>query len=73
MSRYGEIPMIDMADLTDLELLKTHRLYSDEFQQLPQERQNKIYEYCKLHANHAGCRASLEQIRYAVTKIYFGW
>ena len=73
MSRYEKIPMIEMADLNDLELLKTHRIYSDEFEKLPEERKLEIYKYCKLHATCPGCRASLEQIRYAVTKLYFGW
>ena len=73
MSRYEKIPMIEMADLNDLELLKTHRIYSDEFEKLPEERKLEIYKYCKLHATCPGCLASLEQIRYAVTKLYFGW
>ncbi len=73
MAKYGTIPILDMEDLTDLELLKTHRLYSDEFAELPKERQSEIYKYCKLHATHDGCRATLEQIRYAVSKIYFGY
>lgn len=65
--------MIDMDDLNELELLKTHRIYSDEFQELSKERQMEIYRYCKTHATCPGCLASLEQIRYAVTKIYFGY
>lgn len=72
MARHGEIPMIDMEDLNDLELLKTHRIYSDEFHGLPKERQAEIYSYCKTHATCPGCLASLEQIRYAVTRLYFG-
>lgn len=73
MARHGEIPMIDMEELNDLELLKTHRIYSDEFQELPKDRQMEIYRYCKTHATFPGCLASLEQIRYAVTRIYFGF
>lgn len=72
MARYGEIPMIDMEDLNDLELLKTHRIYSDDFEELPKDRQIEIYLYCKMHATCPGCLASLEQIRYAVTRLYFG-
>lgn len=68
----ADIPMIDMQDLTDLELLKTHRIYSTEFEDLSRERQTEIYRYCVLHANHPGCRASLEQIRYVATRLYFG-
>ena len=66
-----EIPMIEIENLNDLELLKTHRIYSSDFEDLPEERQKEIYAYCKLHATWYGCQASLEQIRYAVTKIYF--
>lgn len=73
MAKYGDIPMIDMVDLTDLELLKTHRIYSDEFSDLPKDRQMEIYKYCKFHATCPGCLASLEQIRYSVTRIYFGF
>lgn len=73
MKTYVNIPMIDMEDLTDLELLKTHMIDSGEFEDLPKERQYEIYKYCKYHATCAGCLASLEQIRYAVAKIYFGW
>lgn len=73
MAKYCEIPMIDMEDLTDLEMLKTHRIYSDDFAELPEARKREIYRYCKTHANHPGCLASLEQIRYAVTRIYFGY
>ena len=73
LAKYGEIPMIDMEDLTDLELLKTHRIYSDDFAELPEDRKVEIYRYCKLHATHKGCLACLEQIRYAVTRLYFGF
>lgn len=72
MMKYGDIPMIYMEDLNDLELLKTHRIFSDEFEELPKERQMEIFKYCKCHATCPGCLASLEQIRYAVTRIYFG-
>lgn len=73
MAKYGEFPMIDMEDLNDLELLKTHRCYFDEFQELPKDRQAEIYRYCKFHATFPACRANLEQICYAVSKIYFGY
>ena len=73
MARYGELPMIDIEDLTSLELLKTHRIYSDDFAELPEERKKEIYHYCKTHATNPGCLASLEQIRYAVTRLYFGY
>lgn len=69
----NQIPMIDIEDLTDLELLKTHRMYSSDFEDLPRERQEEIYKYCKCHATWYGCTATLEQIRYAVARIYFGY
>lgn len=71
MAKYNTT-MIAIEDLTSLDLLKTHCMYSDDFEKLPKERQKEIYTYCKLHANWPGCLATLEQIRYAVTKIYFG-
>lgn len=71
--KHGEHNMIDMEDLTDLELLKSHTIYSDEFEELPKERQIDIYQYCKLHATHPYCRENLKQIRYAATRIYFGF
>lgn len=70
---YGEFPMIEREELTDLSMLKDHILYSDEYDEMSKEEQEKIYHYCKLHATHKGCRKNLEQIRYAVTRIYFGW
>ena len=73
MAKYGAISMIDMENVTDLELLKTHCIYSDEFKELPIERQKEIYKYCKLHATHIGCQECLKQIRYAVSRIYFGF
>ena len=66
-----DIPMIDMEDLTDLELLKNHCIYSDDFEELPKERQKEIYQYCRMNAVHKGCSKSLVQIRYAVSRIYF--
>lgn len=71
--KYGERKFIDMADLNDLELLKTHCIYSDEFEELSEERQTEIYKYCKLHATFEYCRLNLEQIRYAVVRQYFGF
>ena len=66
-----EYEMIDMEDLADLNMLKNHVIYSDEFEELPKDRQTEIYEWCKLHATHPIVRRNLEQIRYAATKIYF--
>ena len=44
-----------------------------EIENMPREQQEKIYYYCKLHATNPACLENLKQIRYAVTKIYFGW
>ena len=63
--------MLDMDDFADLDMLKNHLMYSDEFEKLEKDRQAEIYEWCKLHATHPIVRKNLEQIRYAVTKIYF--
>lgn len=71
MIKYGERKMIEAKNLDNLELLKTHCMFSDEFEELPKERQTEIYRYCKLHATHEYCQLNLEQIRYAVTKLYF--
>lgn len=73
MLKYGEHNMIDMADLEDLDLLKSHVVYSDEFAELPKERQTEIYRYCKLHATNEFCLENLKQIRYAVSRLYFGY
>lgn len=67
------VKMIDIEELTDLELLKTHCIYSSDFEDLSKERQKEIYIYCKIHATYPGCLASLEQIRYAVTRLYFNY
>lgn len=71
--KYGEFPMIEREELTDLSMLKDHVLYSDEYEDMTKEEQEKIYRYCKVHGNYKGCRENLTQIRYAVAKIYFGW
>lgn len=65
--------IIDATDIKDFDILKTRVIYTDTFFDLPKEQQSKIYEYCKLHANNAACRDNLKQIRYAVSKMYFGW
>lgn len=69
----GEIPLITRGEFTELSMLKDHVLYSDEIEDMPKEEQEKIYEYCKMHANSPACRENLRQIRYAVARIYFGW
>lgn len=63
--------MLDMEELSDLNMLKTHLMYSDDFEELPKDRQKEIYNWCRLHATHPVVLKNLEQIRYAVTRIYF--
>lgn len=65
--------MIELSELTDLELLKTKCIYSDDFQELTKERQKEIYDYCRRHATFPMIKRNLEQIRYAVTNVYFGY
>lgn len=64
--------LIDMENLTDLEMLSDYVIYFDEFAELPKERQKEMYHYCKMHANREVCRENLKQMRYAVAQIYFG-
>ena len=64
--------LIDMEDLTDLEMLSEHVIFFDEFEEFPKERQQEMYHYCKMHANREVCRENLKQMRYAVARIYFG-
>ena len=71
--KYGEFPMITREEMTDISMLKDHILYSDEIEDMPNEEQEQVYRYCKLHATFRACQANLKQLRYAVTRIYFGW
>lgn len=71
--KYGEFELITAEELTSLDDLKEKVLYTDEYEEMPKERQAEIYQYCKLHATHKACLENLKQIRYAVSKIYFGW
>lgn len=71
--KYGEFPLITRDELTELSMLKDHVLYSDEIEDMPKEEQEKIYHYCKVHGNLRACRENLQQIRYAIATIYFGW
>lgn len=71
--KYGEFPMITREEMTDISMLKDHILYSDEIEDMPKEEQEQVYRYCKLHATFRACQANLKQLRYAVTRIYFGW
>lgn len=71
--KYREFELITADELTSLDLLKEKVLYSDEIEGMTKEHQTEIYRYCKCHATSKACRENLEQIRYAVAKIYFGW
>ena len=65
--------LIDGNELfKNLYLLNDHVMYSDDFAELPKEKQTEVFNYCKLHANNPVIIENLKQIRYAVTKIYFG-
>lgn len=65
--------MIDIEDLNDLALLKSNLIYEDDFEELPKERQEEIYLYCKAHCQHIYCKKNLITINRAVAKIYFGY
>lgn len=70
--KYREFDLITADKLTSLDILKEKVLYSDEIEDMSKEQQTEIYRYCKLHATNKACLENLKQIRYAVTKIYFG-
>lgn len=71
--KYREFEPITAEELTSLDDLKEKVLYYEDIEEMSKERQTEIYHYCKLHATHKSCLENLKQIRYAVTKIYFGW
>lgn len=58
--------------LENLEVLTEKVIYSDTFFELSKEEQEKIYMYCKTHCTSEAVKDNLAQIRYAVTKNYFG-
>jgi hypothetical protein len=66
-----DVPMIDIEELIDIDQLKTHCIYSSDFEGLTETTQTEIYRYCKMNAFYPACRANLKQIRIAVTRIYF--
>ena len=66
-----EVKFITMDELVSLEQLETHIIFSDEFQELPKNRQYQIYNYCNHHASNHYCRMNLKQIYNAVAKLYF--
>lgn len=68
---YKGFELISADELTNLEVLKSKILYSDTIEELSFARQKDIYNYCRLNAMHEACLENLNQIRYAVTRIYF--
>lgn len=73
MKNMKDIDMIQIENLENLDMLKEFCIYSDDFAELSKIKQNEIYAYCKCNANNPVCRENLKQIRYAVTRLYFGW
>ena len=67
-----EFEMIDMDELESLDMLKNHVMWSNEYEELPKDRQTEIYNWCRIHATHPVVLKNLEQIRYAATRLYFG-
>lgn len=58
--------------IEDLEVLNEKVIYTDTFFDIPKEEQQKIYEYCITHPMYDAVKDNLKQIRYAVSKNYFG-
>ncbi|WP_293969317.1 hypothetical protein [uncultured Ruminococcus sp.] len=71
--RKNNFESIDIEKLADLSVLKERVIYSDDFEKLNKQDQETVYGYCKQHANLPACKENLKQIRYAVSKIYFGY
>lgn len=69
----NDFEAIDIDKLSDLSVLKDNVIYSDDFEKLNKQDQETVYGYCRNHANFPACRENLKQIRYAVSKIYFGY
>lgn len=58
--------------LENLEILKNNVIYSETFLDLTKEQQEQIYLYCRIHCAMDAVKDNLVQIRYAITKQYFG-
>lgn len=65
------IQAVDALD--NLDVLKQKVIYSDTFSDISKEEQEKIYSYCKTHVSHEAVKTNLFQIRYEITKKYFGF
>lgn len=55
------------------ELLKEYVILSDEFEELSKDDQMKVYRFCKSHVTNEVVMENLKQIRYAVSRLYFGF
>ena len=69
-------------DITREEYLEYKEKYEQDIEKIKEmitnldkqkEKQEEIYKYCKLHITNDYCKENMKQIRYAVTKIYFGF
>lgn len=65
--------LIDVRNVTDLDLLKKHIVSTDGFRELSKERQEQIFAFCIAYSNHEICRENLRRVRLAISYIYFGW
>lgn len=64
---------IDAKDaLKNLSVLEEKVIYYDTFFDIAKEEQQTMYEYCLAHCTLDAVKANLKQIRYAVSKNYFG-
>ena len=68
------IEVVDIKEvLNNIELLESCYIYCDQFEELRKDEQYRLYSYCKMHAYNAICRDNLDTMRFAVSKIYFGF
>jgi len=65
--------IMEIDENTEKEMLAKHTIYSDDFYWLPKEKQLELYRYCKNHATNPICRENLNQMRYAIAELYFGF
>jgi hypothetical protein len=63
----------DIDERTEKEFLLTHTIYPDDFKTLSKEKQFELYRFCKNHATNEVCRENLNQMRYAISELYFGF
>lgn len=69
---YGQFEMITLEEMTGLEMLKSHVLPSGEWLKMTKEQQMELRTYCQRNAICKGCAKNLEQMRYAIERLYFG-